>query len=206
MTARYYINDSGTAASGTYGIPASDPQRRPYRRARAEPSDRRDAHLQPHTVERFALHLPAAQVHRHASRSGRKPRRCNRPHGRERRGVSCFHDSGLCNARAIQRQSRAIQTPILDHQILDAVTWQRGRHAFKFGGEFRAGANDEIRDRSSAGKFHVQPAHHRVSMEPAEMGSPASCLGQVNSATIQVSDKIPSRASYWAFTSRMTGA
>ena len=59
----------------------------------------------------------------------------------------------LGNASAVYR----FQTPILDRQILDSISWNHGKHAWKFGGEFRAGANDEIRDRGSAGTFGISP-------------------------------------------------
>ena len=49
------------------------------------------------------------------------------------------------------------QTPILDTQVLDAVSWSRGRHAYKFGVEFRAGANNEVRDRGSSGILTFTP-------------------------------------------------
>ena len=53
--------------------------------------------------------------------------------------------------------SYRFQTPILDQQILESLSWYRGKHAFKFGAEYRAGANDEIRDRGSAGNFTISP-------------------------------------------------
>jgi len=49
------------------------------------------------------------------------------------------------------------QTPILDRQVLESVSWSKRRHAFKFGGEFRGGANDEIRDRGSSGNLTFTP-------------------------------------------------
>src|SRR5689334_8766003 len=93
-----------------------------------------------------------------------------------------------------------IQTPILDQQFLDSLSWSRGRHAFKFGAEYRAGANDEIRDRSSAGLFTISPL---ITSLPgvANTGNALASflLGEVNAASVQVSDKIRTRAAYWAF-------
>ena len=92
------------------------------------------------------------------------------------------------------------QTPILDRQILDSLSWNRGKHAWKFGLEFRAGANDEIRDRGSAGNFTISPL---ITDLPGVSGTgnalASFLLGEVYSASVQVSDKIPSRASYLAF-------
>ena len=74
------------------------------------------------------------------------------------------------------------------------------RHAFKFGAEYRAGANDEIRDRGSAGNFTISPLITDLPGSSATTGNALASflLGEVNAASIQVSDKIPSRASYLA--------
>ena len=115
----------------------------------------------------------------------------------------------LGNATAVSR----FQTPILDRQILESLSWFRGRHAWKFGVEYRAGANDEIRDRGSAGNFTISPL---ITGLPGVSGTgnalASFLLGEVNAASIQVSDKIPSRASYlalyaqddWRVTDRLT--
>src|SRR5205823_3677508 len=105
------------------------------------------------------------------------------------------------------------QTPIVDQQFLDSLSWSRGKHAFKFGVETRLGANDEIRDRGSAGNFIVSPL---ITDLPGVSGTgnalASFLLGEVNSGSIQLSDKIPSRASYialyaqddWRVTDRLT--
>jgi len=49
------------------------------------------------------------------------------------------------------------QTPIVDQQFVEAVSWYRGRHALKFGAEYRAAPMTRIRDRGSAGNFTVSP-------------------------------------------------
>ena len=65
--------------------------------------------------------------------------------------------------------------------------------------EYRRGANDEIRDRSSAGLFGITPL---ITGKPGVTGTGNSIasllLGEVNSVTEQVSDLIRSRAAYWA--------
>ena len=115
----------------------------------------------------------------------------------------------LGNPAAVSRA----QTPILDRQVLDALSWFRGKHAFKFGGEYRAGANDEVRDRGSAGNFTISPL---ITGLPGVAGTGNALagllLGEVNAASVQVSDKIQSRAGYfasyvqddWRLTSRLT--
>src|SRR5262249_25395061 len=101
--------------------------------------------------------------------------------------------AALGNSGAVYR----FQTPIVDKQILGSLSWSRGRHAFKFGGEVRLGGNDEIRDRGSAGVFGMTPL---ITGLPGVSGTgnalASFLLGEVNSASVQVSDKIPSRASY----------
>ncbi len=102
----------------------------------------------------------------------------------------------LGNPAAVAR----FQTPILDRQILNALSWYKGKHAWKFGGEFRAGANDEIRDRGSAGNFTLSPLITRLPGVAGTGNALASfLLGEVNAASIQASDKIQTRASYLAF-------
>jgi len=106
------------------------------------------------------------------------------------------------------------QTPILDRQLLESISWYRGRHALKFGGEYRLGANDEIRDRGSAGAFTISPLITDLPGSSSTTGNSLASflLGEVNAASIQVSDKIPSRASYlslyaqddWRVSDRLT--
>ena len=84
--------------------------------------------------------------------------------------------------------------------MLESLTWSRGTHAYKFGVEFRAGVNDEIRDRGSSGNLTFTPLI-TSNLGAANTGNALSAfmLGEVNSANVQISDLIQSRASYWAF-------
>jgi hypothetical protein len=93
-----------------------------------------------------------------------------------------------------------VQTPITDLQFLDAVTWSRGNHAYKFGGEYRAGGNDELRDRGSSGNLTFSPLI-TSNLGATNTGNALASflLGEVNAASIQVSDLIQTRASYAAF-------
>src|SRR5439155_7116917 len=91
------------------------------------------------------------------------------------------------------------QTPIVDTQLLDSVSWSRGTHAYKFGGEFRSGANDEIRDRGSSGSLTFTPLiTSNLGAANTGSGLASFMLGQVNSATLQNSDLLRTRAAYWA--------
>ncbi|MEQ1948519.1 MAG: carboxypeptidase regulatory-like domain-containing protein [Bryobacteraceae bacterium] len=197
LSARYYINDANTNLSGTYGKPAADPT-----------ADLTDVRVQSLLVAETHIFNPSVSNDFRATYLRRKFID-TRPGAGENlagaiglKGVStaafpAFTIPGyatLGNPTAVAR----FQTPILDKQIIDAVTWQHGRHAFKFGGEFRAGANDEIRDRSSAGAFTFSPLITGFNGTGGN-GLASFLLGQTNSAAIQVSDKIPSRASYFGF-------
>lgn len=93
------------------------------------------------------------------------------------------------------------------------MTWTRGRHAFKSGGEFRAGANDERRDRGSSGVLSFSPLYTSAA-GAAGTGSALATflLGAVNAGSVQSSDWIRTRAQYaagyaqddWRATPRLT--
>jgi hypothetical protein len=222
FTARYYINDANTNATGTYGIPVSDPN-----------GDITDVRVQSFLAAETHILSPAVSNDVRFTYLQRKFID-TRPGAGENlaakiglKGVSdaafpsfTIPGYGFSSALALGNSTAALgnsgmvarfQTPILDRQILDSVSWQHSRHTFKFGGEFRAGANDEIRDRSSAGSFSFSPL---ITGFNGSGGNALASflLGQVNAANIQVSDKIPSRASYmgyyfqddWRVTSRLT--
>jgi carboxypeptidase family protein len=221
-TARYYINDSGTNGTGTYGIPASDPN-----------GDHTDVRVQSLLLAETHIFNPAI-VNDLRFTYLRRKFIDTRP-GAEDDLASTIGLAGVSgaafpafvipgygapssttigNSTAALGNSTAVarfQTPILDRQILDTLSWQHGKHALKFGGEFRAGANDEIRDRSSAGLFSFSPLITGLNSTGGN-GLASFLLGQVNSASIQVSDKIRSRASYlglflqddWRVTDRLT--
>ncbi len=209
-TVRYYINNSNTSNSGTYGIPAADPA-----------GDLTDVRVQSLLVAETHIFSPTLSNDLRLTWLRRKFIE-TRPGAGENlaatiglTGVSAaafpaFSIPGyatLGNTSAVQR----IQTPILDRQILDTASWQHGRHAWKAGAEARFGANDEIRDRSSAGLFSFSPLISGFNGTGGN-GLSSFMLGQVNAASIQVSDKIQSRASYlalflqvdWRGTDRLT--
>jgi hypothetical protein len=91
------------------------------------------------------------------------------------------------------------QTPIRDTQVLNALSWFRGRRSLKFGLEHRRGRNTEVRDRSSSGAFTISPL---ITSKPGTPGTgdalASLLLGEVNAASVLVSDEITSRAFYWS--------
>jgi len=199
FTARYYINNSGTNNSGTYGIPEADPT-----------GDLTDVRVQSLLGAQTHIFRPNLVNELRVTYLRRKFLDSRPGFGENlagKIGLTGVSDAAfpaftipgyatLGNATAVYR----FQTPILDRQILDSLSWNRGKHAWKFGLEFRAGANDEIRDRGSAGNFTFSPL---ITDLPGVSGTgnalASFLLGEANSASVQVSDKIPSRASYLAF-------
>ena len=200
VTARYYINDSSTNNTGTYGIPASDPT--------ADITDVRvqsmlGAHthiFSPTLVNELRFTYLRRKFIDSRPGYGENLAAEDRPQGRQRRRLP-----GLHHSRATPRSAIPPRSPASRRRSSTARFWIRspgirGKHALKFGVEYRAGANDEIRDRGSAGNFAISPL---ITDLPGVSGTgnalASFLLGEVNSASIQVSDKIPSRASYWRF-------
>ncbi len=89
--------------------------------------------------------------------------------------------------------------PSDDMQYQDSVSWFRGKHALKFGGEYRRGYFNDDRDLSSSGQFGFTPL---ITGQPGVANSgnafASFLLGEVNSAGTQRPDIINSRSSYWA--------
>lgn len=216
VTARYYINDASTANSGTYGIPAADPLA-DITDVRVQTilgsythifgptltNDFRYSYLRrkfidsrPGFGENFAAKIGLAGVSDAAFPAFTIPG-YGVPPGLAAGNVTVPNTgAALGNPLAVSR----LQTPIVDQQFQDALSWSRGKHAWKFGVEYRAGANDEIRDRGSAGVFSFSPLTTDLPGSSSSTGSALASflLGEVNAASIQLSDKIPSRASYLA--------
>ncbi|MEW5978754.1 MAG: carboxypeptidase-like regulatory domain-containing protein [Acidobacteriota bacterium] len=212
LTLRYYLNNSDTDNGGTFGIPESDPL-----------ADLTDVRVQSLLGAYTHVFSPALSNNLRITYLRRKFIDSRPGAGQNLagqiglKGVSAaafpaFSIPGyatLGNPAAVAR----FQTPILDRQVLESLSWYRGRHAWKFGLEYRAGANDEIRDRGSSGNFTISPLITRLPGVAGTGNALASfLLGEVTAASIQVSDKIQTRASYfalyahddWRLTDRLT--
>ena len=93
------------------------------------------------------------------------------------------------------------------------MSWFRGTHAYKFGFEARLGGNSEVRDRGSSGVLSFSPAF-TSNNNASNTGNALATflLGEVNSGTVQISDRITTRAQYfagfvqddWRLTNRLT--
>jgi hypothetical protein len=230
LTARFYINDANTNNSGTYGIPAADPLA-DITDVRVQtilgawthifgPSvtnDFRYTYLRrkfldsrPGFGENLAARIGLTGVTGAAFPAFTIPG-YGVPAGLVAGNVTVpTTGAALGNPTMVYR----LQTPIIDQQFLESLSWFHGKHAVKFGAEYRLGANDEIRDRGSAGNFTISPLITDLPGFSATTGNSLASflLGEVNAASIQVSDKIPSRASYlalyiqddWRLTNRLT--
>jgi Carboxypeptidase regulatory-like domain/TonB-dependent Receptor Plug Domain len=211
VTARYYINDSATNVTGSFGNPLGDPL-----------ADSTDVRVQ--SVLAAHTHIFGPRVSNELRATYLRRKFIDRRPGL---GADLAAGIGLGNvtpaafpvftipgysplsSAAVAR----IQTPIVDTQVLDSVTWTRGTHAYKFGGEFRSGANDERRDRGSSGVMSFSPLYTSNAGAAGTGNALATfLLGAVNSGSVQISDQIDTRAQYaalfaqddWRVTSRLT--
>jgi hypothetical protein len=211
FTLRYYLNNSGTHITGSYANPAVDPL-----------SDRTSVRVQSLTgaytrlfkssvVNELRLtYLRRKFIDQHPGLGANLAAAIGLS-GVSDQAFPTFTIPGYAalGSTAVAR----FQTPIVDTQILDAVAWSRGTHAFKFGGEFRAGANAEIRDRGSSGSLTFTPLI-TSNLGASNTGNALASflLGEVNAGSVQISDLLQTRASYiafyaqddWRLTSRLT--
>jgi len=214
LTVRYYINNSTTRVAGSYGDPVADPL-----------ADDTDVRVQSLTAAHTRTigsslvndvritYLRRKFVDSHPG-LGANPANAIGLTGVSDRAFPVFIIPGYgpsvatAGSSAGQSSSPALgsaavsrfQTPITDRQIIDALTWSRGTHAYKFGGEFRTGVNDEVRDRGSSGSLTFSPLI-TSNRGAANTGSALASfmLGEVNAGSVQISDLIQTRASYLAF-------
>src|SRR4051794_15943375 len=155
VTARYYINDASTNNTGTYGIPVADPLA-DITDVRVQSmlgsythifsptlaNDFRYTYLRrkfidsrPGLGENLAAKIGLAGVSDAAFPAFTIPG-YGVPAGFVAGNVTVPNTgAALGNPTAVART----QTPIVDQQFLDAVSWSRGKHAWKFGAEFRLG-------------------------------------------------------------------
>jgi hypothetical protein len=211
LTVRYYINNSGTNVSGTYANPVADPL--------ADVTDVRvQSLLAAHThVFRPSLINEVRVTYLRRKFIDQRPGLGTDLAGAlGLKGVTdqafpAFNIPGY-GALSSATVSR-FQNPILDSQVLDSVSWFTGRHAFKVGAEYRAGANDETRDRGSSGNLTFTPLI-TSNLGAANTGNALASflLGEVNAGNVQISDLIQTRASYvaaylqddWRISDRLT--
>jgi len=91
------------------------------------------------------------------------------------------------------------QTPIWDHHIVDNVSWFKGSHAFKLGGEYRYSRNAEDFNQWESGVLTFQPQGTALPGTGNTGNAMASLLsGYVHRGQVRTLDRIDRRAHYWA--------
>lgn len=210
FSARYYINDAGIDNQGAFGIPESDPS-----------ANFTDVRVQ--SILGSYAHVFSPTLVNDLKVTFFQRRFVDKRYGWDSdlasaiglQGVSktAFPNFLIPGYAALSAPPGRVQTPIRDTQILEALSWFRGSHALKFGLEYRRGGNSEIRDRGSSGIFQFVPQFTSLPGNPATGDGLASfLLGEANSANIQISDQISTRAYYlagylqddWRLTNRLT--
>ncbi|MEN3336806.1 MAG: hypothetical protein V7647_482 [Acidobacteriota bacterium] len=197
LTVRYYINNSGTDVTGSYGDPVADPL-----------ADRTDVRVQSLLAAHTHIFSPSLSNEVRVTYLRRKFVDQRPGLGTDLagaiglRGVTdqAFPSFTIPGYAALSSAAVSrFQTPILDRQVLESLSWFTGRHALKFGAEFRAGANDEVRDRGSSGNLSFSPLI-TSNLGAANTGNALASflLGEVNAGSVQISDLIQTRASYFA--------
>jgi Carboxypeptidase regulatory-like domain/TonB-dependent Receptor Plug Domain len=198
LTARYYINNSHTSNTGSYGNPVVDPL-----------GDLTDVRVQS---------LLGAYTHAFSSTLANEFRvtYLRRKFIDQRFGAgddyagaigldgvtaSAFPAFTIPGYASLSNANLArTQTPITDSQLLEALSWFKGKHAFKFGVEARFGGNSEVRDRGSSGSLSFSPLFTSNNSAPNTGNALATfLLGEVNAGAVQISDRITTRAEYYAF-------
>jgi hypothetical protein len=93
-----------------------------------------------------------------------------------------------------------IQTPIHDTDVVDTLSWFRGSHAVKFGGEFRIVRNQDILNDQISGNlaFATQPTG-LPNVNNTGNAAASLLIGFPNSGSVHATDPLDRRAKYFAF-------
>lgn len=210
LTARYYLNDAGIENKGTFGIPESDPN-----------ANLTDVRVQSVLVSYIRIFRPTLVNDVKVTFFQRKF--IDKRYGWDEdlagavglKGVSktAFPNFAIPGYVSLSAAPGRIQTPIRDTQVLESVSWFRGGHSIKLGFEYRRAGNSEVRDRGSSGIFQFVPQYTSLpGVSGTGDGFASFLLGAANSASIQISDRIRTRAFYlagyaqddWRITNRLT--
>jgi hypothetical protein len=210
LTGRYYLNDAGIENKGTFARPEADPN-----------ANFTDVRVQSALASYTYIFRPTIVNDLKVSFFQRKF--IDKRYGWDEdlagaiglEGVSktAFPNFAIPGYVALSAPPGRVQTPIRDTQVLEALSWFKGGHSFKFGFEYRRAGNSEVRDRGSSGIFQFVPQYTSLPGSAATGDGFASfLLGGANSASIQISDQISTRAFYlagyaqddWRVTNRLT--
>ncbi len=210
FAARYYLNDANIENQGSFGTPVSDPN-----------ANTNDVRVQSLLGSYTRIFRPTLVNDLKVSFFQRKF--IDQRYGADEdfagkiglRGVSkaAFPNIAIPGYVALSAPPGRNQTPIRDTQILESLSWFRGSHSVKFGFEYRRAGNSEVRDRGSSGIFQFVAQYTSL---PGTSGTgdglATFLIGGVNTANIQISDRISTRAYYlagyvqddWRLTTRLT--
>ena len=202
-TARYYINDATTASGGSFGISVADPL-----------AVQSDVRIQSVAASYLHTFSPTLLNQFEASFMQRKFIQGRAGAGQDyaaKLGLAGVDGAafptfnvtgyGLLGSQGVANSSiLRVQTPIRDTQLQDAVSKYAGRHALKAGVEYRFGENNESNNLSSSGNLVF---NRQITDKVGASGTTGDAyasflLGLANSASLNKTDTILSRASYWA--------
>jgi Carboxypeptidase regulatory-like domain/TonB-dependent Receptor Plug Domain len=197
LTARYYVNNSNTSNTGSYGNPVADPL-----------GDQTDVRVQ--SVLGAYTHAFSSTLANELRVTYLRRKFIDRRFGAGEDFAGAIGLSGVTPsafpaftipgyAPLSNPNLGRVQTPITDSQLLEALSWFKGKHAFKFGFEARLGGNSEVRDRGSSGSLSFSPLFTSNNSAPNTGNALATfLLGEVNAGSVQTSDRITTRAEYYA--------
>lgn len=198
VTGRYYVNDNESENVGVWGRPEADPNATTGGNNNSSWLGSYTRLFTPQLVNDFRV----TRLRRFGGTTSRVLG-TNLASKIGLRGVSdqAFPIFNITAYATMGREPfRRNNRPSDDMQYQNSVSWFHGKHALKFGGEFRRGYFNDDRDLSSSGQFGFTPL---ITGQPGVANSgnafASFLLGEVNSAGTQRPDIINSRSAYWAF-------
>ena len=91
------------------------------------------------------------------------------------------------------------QRPIWDHHVVDNISWFKGAHSIKLGGEFRYSRNAENFNQLESGLLTFQPQGTNLAGTGNTGNAMASLLtGYLHRGQVRTLDRVDRRAKYWA--------
>jgi len=198
VTGRYYVNDNESENVGAWGRPDADPSATRGGNNNSSWLGSYTRLFTPQLVDDFRV----TRLRRFGGTTARVLG-TNLASKIGLRGVSdqAFPIFNITAYATLGREPfRRNNRPSDDMQYQNSLSWFHGKHAWKFGGEFRRGYFNDDRDLSSSGQFGFTPL---MTGQPGIANSgnafASFLLGEVNSAGTQRPDVINSRSAYWAF-------
>ena len=196
LMARYYINDNQTTTPGFWNNPVADPDAS-LAAGRSQSILGAYTHLfSPASLNEFSYgYVRRANIGQRFGSDQAFAQKLGLT------GVSAesFPIVAITGFQGMGASAFRFQIPITDTQLQDSVSINIGRHAMKYGVEYRRGYNQDNTNTSSAGNFGFTPLITGLPGVNNSGNAFASfLLGEANSASISRPDVIASHAAYWA--------